>query len=112
MAMSAIWPDWYGVHQVAFEAAVKDGAAFTPDTTILVMNIIRAAIVSLICGYLAALIARENRRSPLILGVLLVAFDLVIVAMSKGVVPLWYLAALTIVLLPMAVVGGRMKTLA
>lgn len=40
--MSAIWPEWYGAHQVAFEAAVKDGGAFTPDTTILVMNIVRA----------------------------------------------------------------------
>ena len=107
--MSAIWPEWYGAHQVAFEAAVKDGGAFTPDTTILVMNIVRGSIVSIICGFLAALIARENRRSPLILGVLLVAFSLVIVAMSKGIVPAWYLTILTILLLPMTMLGGNLK---
>lgn len=108
-AMSAIWPEWYGVHQVAFEAAVTEGGAFTPDTTILVMNIVRGAIISILCGFLAALIARENRRAPLILGVLLVAFSLVIVAMSKGLVPVWYLAILTILLLPMTIMGGRLK---
>lgn len=110
--MSVIWPDWYGVHQVAFEKAVTEGGDFTPDTTILVMNIVRGAIISILCGWLAALIARENRRSPLILGILLVAFSLVIVAMSKGIVPLWYLAIFTIMLLPMTMLGGKLKKFA
>lgn len=107
--MSAIWPEWYGVHQVAFEAAVKDGGDFTPDTTILVMNIVRGALLSIFCGFLAAWIARENKRSPLILGVMLLLFDLMIVWMSKGLVPVWYLAIFTILILPMTMVGGRLK---
>jgi hypothetical protein len=110
--LSAIWPEWYGVHQVAFEKAVKDGGAFTPDTTILVMNIIRAAIVSAFSGYLAALIAGENRRSPLILGVMLVAFCLMIVAMSWNCVPLWYQVLLITPMIPMTIGGGKLKKFA
>jgi uncharacterized membrane protein YeaQ/YmgE (transglycosylase-associated protein family) len=59
-ALSAIWPEWYGAHQVAFEAAVANGGAFTPDTRILLMNIVRGSIVSVISGFLAALIAGET----------------------------------------------------
>ena len=109
--LSAIWPEWYGANQVAFEAAVQNGGAFTADTTILLMNIVRGSIVSVISGFLAALIAGENRRSPLILGVLLVAFGLVIVAMSWSYVPLWYHIMFTSLLIPMTMVGGNFKKL-
>ena len=71
--LSAIWPAWYGAHQTAFEAAIQSGGQFTPDTTILLMNIVRGAIVSAMSGFLAALIAGENKRSPLLLGFLLLA---------------------------------------
>ena len=111
-ALSAIWPQWYGAHQVAFEAAVKNGGAFTADTTILLMNIVRGSIVSVLSGFLAALIAGENRRSPLILVVLLVAFGLVIVAMSWNYVPLWYHIVFASLLIPMTMVGGKLRKFA
>lgn len=111
-AMSTIWPDWYGVHQAAFEKAVTEGGDFTPDTTILVMNVIRGALLAMLCGWLAALIARENRRSPLTLGILLAAFCVVIMSMSMSYIPLWYPIIFTIVLIPMAMVGGRLKKFA
>ena len=106
---SAIWPAWYGAHQTAFEAAIQNGGQFTPDPTILVMNIIRGAIVSAGAGYLAALISGENKRSPLILGILLLAFDLIIVALSWKHVPLWYGIIFTVMLVPMTILGGRLK---
>ena len=111
-ALSAIWPEWYGANQVAFEEAVANGGAFTADTTILLMNIVRGSIVSVISGFLAALIAGENRRSPLILVVLLVAFGLVIVAMSWSYVPLWYHIIFTSLLIPMTMVGGKLRKFA
>ena len=107
--LSAIWPQWYGAHQVAFEAAIANGGQFTPDTTILLMNIVRGSIVSAMCGFLAALIAGENRRSPLILGVLLLAFDLLIVVLSWRLVPIWYGVIFTVLLIPMTIIGGRLK---
>ena len=111
-ALSAVWPEWYGANQVAFEAAVAHGGAFTADTTILLMNIVRGSIVSVISGFLAALIAGENRRSPLILVVLLVAFGLMIVAMSWSYIPLWYHIIFTALLIPMPMVGGKLKKFA
>ena len=111
-ALSAIWPEWYGAHQLAFQAAVANGGTFTADTTILLMNIVRGSIVSVISGFLAALIAGENRRSPLILVVLLVAFGLVIVAMSWSYVPLWYHIVFTALLIPMPMVGGKLMKFA
>lgn len=108
--LSAIWPGWYGTHQTAFEAAIANGGQFTPDTTILVMNIFRGSIVSVMSGFLAALIAGENKRSPPVLGFLLVAFDLLIVVMSWEHVPLWYHIIFTAILVPMTIVGGKLKT--
>jgi hypothetical protein len=111
-ALSAIWPEWHGAHQVAFEAAVANGGAFTADTTILLMNLVRGSIVSVISGYLAALITGENRRSPLILGVLLVAFGLFVVVSSWSYVPVWYHIIFTALLIPMTMVGAKLKKFA
>lgn len=107
---SAIWPQWYGAHQTAFESAIANGGTFTPDTTILCMNIVRGAIVCVLAGYLTALMAGENRRGPLICGILLLAFDLMIVALSWRHVPVWYGIIFTLLIVPMTVWGGRLKT--
>lgn len=111
-ALSALWPEWHGAHQVAFQAAVTNGGEFTADTTILLLNLVRGSIGSLISGFLTAFIAGENRRSPLILAGLLVAFGLVIVAMSWNYVPLWYHVIFTALLIPMTMLGGKLKTFA
>jgi hypothetical protein len=108
--LSAIWPQWYGAHQLAFEAAVANGGPFTADTTILLINIVRGSIVSVLCGFLAALIAGENKRSPLVLGFLLVAFGLLIVVLSWRYIPIWYHLIFTALLIPMSVMGGKLKT--
>ena len=105
--MSAIWPAWYGAHQVAFEAAIANHGQFTPDTRILLMNIVRGAIVSAMAGFLAALIAGENKRAPLILGILLLAFDLLIVILSWRLVPIWYGVIFTALLIPMTIVAAN-----
>ncbi len=108
--LSAIWPEWYGAHQLAFEAAVANGGHFTADTTILVINIVRGSMVSVMSGFLAALTAGDNKRSPLILGFLLVAFGLLIVVLSWPYVPAWYHVIFTALLIPMAIMGGKLKT--
>jgi hypothetical protein len=110
--LSAIWPEWYGAHQLAFEAAVANGGQFTADTTILLMNIVRGSIVSVVSGFLAALIAGENKRSPLVLGFLLVAFGLLIVVLTWPYVAIWYHVIFTALLIPMTIMGGKLKTVA
>ena len=108
--LSAIFPQWYGAPQLAFQNAIENGGQFTAETRLLLSHIVIASFVALISGFLAALIAGENRRAPLILGFLLLAIGLLKVVMSWPYVPLWYHVLFTAVLLPMAIVGGRIRT--
>jgi len=121
IAWSVIWvgaeqllsqasPEWFGAHQTRFERAVFNGEAFTPDATILIFNLARAAVVSIMAGFLAAVIAGENRRAPSILGVALLAFGIYIAASTWGLVPIWYITIMVLLLMPMTILGGRMKT--
>ena len=108
--LSAIWPEGFGVHQRAFEEAVKNGGQFTADTTMLLTHIVLGSIVSVMSGSLAALIAGENTRAPLVLGLLLVAVGLLKAIMSWPYVPIWYHVIFTAILLPMAIMGGKLIT--
>ena len=107
--LSAIWPA-FGVHQRAFEEAVKNGGQFTADTTMLLTHIVLGSIVSVMSGSLAALIAGENTRAPLVLGFVLVAVGLLKAVMSWPYVPIWYHVIFTAILLPMAIMGGKLIT--
>ncbi|HEX6732615.1 MAG TPA: hypothetical protein VF074_21535 [Pyrinomonadaceae bacterium] len=110
--LSAIWPEWFGAHQLAFQAAIEHGEQFTADSTILLIHIVLGSIVSVMAGFLAALIAGENKRAPLVLGFLLLAVGLLKVVMSWPYVPIWYHVIFTAVLLPMTIMGGKLKTTA
>ena len=107
--LSALWPDWFGAQQRAFEAVLTDGGQFNPDTKFLLTHCACGSIASLIAGFLAALIAGENMRAPLILGVLLLAFGLLKAVMSWQYVPLWYHVIFTVLLIPMTMLGGKLK---
>jgi hypothetical protein len=109
---SVIWPEWFGAHQLAFTAAIKNGGQFSADTTILLIQLVLGSIVSVFSGFLAAMIARENKRAPLILGLLLLAFGLLKAIMSWPYVPIWYHVIFTALLLPLTIVGGKLKTAA
>ena len=108
--LSAIWPEGFGVHQRAFEEAVKNGGQFTADTTMLLTHIVLGSIVSVMSGSLAALIAGENTRAPLVLGFVLLALGILKAVMSWPYVPIWYHVIFTAILLPMAIVGGKLIT--
>jgi hypothetical protein len=107
--LSAIWPA-FGVHQRAFEEAVKNGGQYTADTTMLLTHIVLGSIVSVMAGSLAALIAGENSRAPLIVGFLLLALGILKAVMSWQYVPIWYHVIFTAILLPMAIIGGKLIT--
>jgi hypothetical protein len=108
--LSAIWPEGFGVHQRAFEAAVANGGQFTANTTLLLIHIVLGSIVSVMSGYLAALIAGENKRAPLVLGFLLLAFGILKAVLSWQYVPIWYHVIFTALLIPLTIMGGKLKT--
>ena len=106
--LSSAWPA-FGAHQTAFQEAIENGGAFLANSTMLLTHILLASIVSMISGFVAALIACENKRSPFALGVLLTALAFLKAAMSWPIVPFWYHFLFTAILLPMATVGGKLK---
>ena len=109
--LSAIWPA-FGVHQAAFQTAIETGGRFTADSTILLFHVVLGSIVSVIAGFLAALVAGENKRAPMVLGFLLLAMGVLKLVMSWPYAPIWYHVVFTAILLPMAMVGGKLKTTA
>jgi uncharacterized membrane protein YfhO len=72
------------------------------------MHIVLGAIVSVMSGFLAALIAAEDTRAPLILGVLLLAFGVLKSVLSWRYAPVWYHVTFTVLLIPMAFLGGKL----
>jgi len=107
--ISAIWPA-FGVHQKAFEEAIKNGGQFTADTSALLTHIVLGSIVSVIAGALAALVAGENSRAPLFVGILLLAMGILKAYMSWPYVPIWYHIIFTLLLLPLAIAGCKVIT--
>ena len=106
--LSAVWPA-FGLHQTAFQAAIENSGEFTADTTMLLTHILLGSIVSVMSGFLAALIAGENKRTPLILGFLLLAMGLLKLVLSWGYVPIWYQVIFTAILIPITIMGGKLK---
>ena len=106
--LSAIWPA-FGAHQLAFQTAIESGGSFTANTTMLLIHIVLGTIVSVMSGFMAALVARETKRAPLVLGFLLLAIGILKMVMSWQYVPIWYHLVFTALLLPMAMMGGRLK---
>ena len=107
--LSAIWPE-FGTHQRSFQAAIENGGQFTADTKMLLTHIVLGSIVSVMSGFLAALIASGNQRAPLVLGCLLLALGVLKAVMSWQYVPIWYHVIFTAILLPMAIMGGKLVT--
>ena len=105
--LSALWPA-FGIHQAEFQAVIENGGQFNANSTMLFVHVVMASIVSSISGYLAALIAGENMRAPLGVGILLLAMGVMKAFMSWQYVPIWYHIIFTLLLLPMAIVGGKL----
>jgi hypothetical protein len=101
--------DWYGPHQRAFETAMLNETPFTPDSTILLMHLVRTVIVSIMAGFIAVVVAGENVKVPAILGVLLLLCGVIVEAMAWSYLPIWYHIIFLALLVPMTVLGGRLR---
>lgn len=102
-------PNWYGAHQLGFEKAVTNQEPFSADSTILIMHLFRNAIISIMSGFLAAFVAGENKKSPLGLGIILLIVGVLVEAMAWNYAPAWYHIIFVLLLVPMAILGGKLK---
>lgn len=108
--MSVISPDW-GKTSVDFRAAVENKTPFALSSAVLLTLLVKSFIVSIISGFVTALIARENFKSTIILGLLLLVFGAFIQSVYWNYMPLWYHIPFLTLLIPMTVLGGKLKKL-
>ncbi|CAN5543634.1 hypothetical protein BH10ACI1_BH10ACI1_06030 [soil metagenome] len=106
--MSLISADW-GKTSADFRAAVENKTPYTLSAAVLVAVLVKSFILSIISGFAAALIARENVKSTLILGVLLLIFGIFVQAVYWNYMPLWYHIPFLVMLIPMTILGGKLK---
>jgi hypothetical protein len=106
--LSILWPAGFGVHQRAFMEALTNGGQFAADATFLAIHCVLCAIVSLMTGYLAALIAGEKMIAPIAIALVLLALGILKAVMSWKLVPIWYHFGFTVLLFSMAYLGGKL----
>ncbi len=110
LAWVTVSPDWYGKYQSELKSAISNNTPFTPQTSILLIVVIRSVIYSIIAGIITAIIARDNDKSTLILGILLLIFGFIIHSLFWDIVPFWFHFSILFFLIPITVFGGKLIT--
>lgn len=105
---SVISADW-GNTSAEFREAVANKTPYALSSTVLIALLIKSLIVSLISGFIAALIAKENTKSTIALGVLLLVFGIFVQVAHWNYMPLWYHFLFLFLLIPLTILGGRLK---
>lgn len=104
-----ISPDWYAVNHLEFQKAAEAGTPFMSKTSMVLLAFSLSIVCSLAAGFAAALIARENVKSTLILGALLFLVGLLVQISFWQYFPVWYHVLFLLFLIPTTFLGGRLK---
>ena len=107
--MASFSQTWWGAQKDAMALAVANGDTYHTDVTITIIDLVRSVIASIMAGFLAAVVAGENRRAPLILGVILLAVGVAVQIHLWNVYPVWFHPVFWILLIPATILGGKMK---
>lgn len=99
----------YREYMEGFNTALETKQPFEINSTILFLTLIKSFICSIIAGLITTIIAKENTKSTIILGILLLAFGIFIQSIYWNYLPLWYHLAFLLMLIPMSVLGGKLR---
>lgn len=99
----------YREYMEGFQKALETKQPFELSSMILLLTLFKSFICSIISGFIAALIAKENSKSTLLLGLLLLAFGIFIQSVYWNYIPLWYHISFLLLLIPMTFVGGKLR---
>lgn len=108
-ALASFSGGWYSTNKLNLEKAAFNKTEYTADSFFLLINLIRSVFASLLSGFLAAFVASENRRTTMILGVLLLVVGIIVQAMVWNLLPVWYHLAFLLLLIPVTIAGGYLK---
>ncbi len=106
---SILWVGFDALLRAVWTGYDESVKAMTFSSSMLIVPLVLSAVVSIISGFVAALIARENAKSPLILGILLVVVGVIVQLGVWDKIPLWYHLTFWILLIPMTILGGKLK---
>lgn len=99
LTLLVLSPEWYG-----------EGLK-TSTSAVLLISLVRSIFISLLSGYIAAIIARENQmQTALVLGVLLLAFGIFVQASVWEKIPLWYHLIFLSLLVPVTWLGAKQRS--
>ena len=104
-----ISPDWLGLYTADAEKALLNNTPFETNSTIAAIHLVRSIVTSIIAGYMCALVAGEYKRSTAVLGILLLVFGIAVQVISWAVAPVWYHVLFLLLLIPMTILGGRLR---
>lgn len=100
---------WYGAHQERAALAIVNSESFAASTSIVLIGLVRSVIASILSGFIAAMVAGENRHSTLILGIVLLAVGIAVQYYLWNIFPIWYHFVFLFLLIPMTILGGKIK---
>lgn len=109
--LTVLSPGWYGKVDADFQDAMQKGLPFTVDSAVLLLSLGRSVIISLVSGFVTASVARENVLSVWILAILLLLVGLATQIAYWIYMPLWYHLPFLILLIPMTILGGKLRKL-
>jgi hypothetical protein len=109
--LASLSPDWLGKHSLDAQKALAAGTPLesASDAGIAAINLIRSFVTSLIGGYMAALVAGEYKRSTMALGIILLIVGVMVEYMFWNLAPAWYHVLFVLGLLPLTILGGRIR---
>jgi hypothetical protein len=108
-ATLAAWWGEYKTHSLEAEKALVNGTSLDTGPVIALVNLIRSFVTSILAGYMAALVAGEYRRTTMALGIILLLVGVGVEYMFWNLAPAWYHILFVLFLLPMTILGGRLR---
>jgi len=107
---SILWVGVDAVLRAVWTSYNESVEAMTFSAPMLIVPLVLSAVVSIVSGFTAALIAKDSGKSPLILGVLLLVVGIFVQMGVWDKIPLWYHLTFWILLVPMTVLGGKLRS--
>lgn len=100
---------WYAEHYARVLDVMTKGGVVAGDPWISLVDLVRSFLTSVGAGYIAALVAGEYRRSTLALGFILILVGIAVEYFQWNLAPAWYHVLFILFLLPMTILGGRLR---
>ena len=107
--LTVISPNWYAKNIVDLNTAAANGQPYMSETLMTFMALFLSVVCSVFAGLSAAWVARENSKSTLILGILLLIVGISVSVAFWNYFPLWYHFLFLFLLIPMTIFGGRLR---